>query len=146
MEGKPGLARLDADRDLLEAIKEYAEKNKIDGAAFFAIGGLRKARFGIIKTDKNGVPVEPTTYRPAEFAAPNVVYELVSCTGNISKLGNETIVHAHISVSDLDGTLHGGHLLPGSIIYPTLELAIFPTGGPARRQYDKNVRLNLLVK
>lgn len=145
MEGKLRLVRLDADRDLLEAIRDFADKNSIESAAFFAIGGLRKARFGIIKTDKNGVPVEPTAYRPLELAEPNVVYELVSCIGNISKLGSEKIAHAHISVSDLDGTLHGGHLLPGSIIYPTLELMITPTT-PAKREYDKSVRLNLLVK
>ncbi len=145
MEPETRLVRLDAGHDLLEAIKEYAEKNKIEGAAFFAIGGLRKARFGILKVDKNGAPVEPTAYEPVEFAEPNAVYELLSCIGNVSKLGKDTIVHAHIQVADHKGTAHGGHLLPGSIIYPTLELAIFPTG-PAKRQYDKNVKLNLLVK
>lgn len=139
------LVRLDAGKDLLEAVKEYAEKNKIGGAAFFAIGGLRKARFGILKVDKTGAPVEPTTYEPVEFAEPNAVYELLSCIGDVSKLGKDTIVHAHIQVADHEGLAHGGHLLPGSVIYPTLELAIFPTG-PAKRQYDKNVKLNLLVK
>lgn len=144
MEARTRLVRLGSGKDLLEAIKECAEKNKIEGAAFFAIGGLRKARFGIIKADENGIPIEPTTYRPIEFAEPNSVYELLSCIGNVSKLGTETIVHAHISVADHKGTVHGGHLLPGSIIYPTLEMAIFPTG-PAKRQYDKSVRLNLLM-
>lgn len=139
------LVRLDAGHDLLEAIKEYAEKNKLGGAAFFAIGGLRKARFGILKVDGKGVPVEPTTYEPIEFAEPNSVYELVSCIGNVSKLGKETIVHAHILVADHKGAVHGGHLLSESIIYPTLELMITPTK-PARREYDKNVRLNLLVR
>lgn len=139
------IVRLDSGHDLLEAIKEYAEQNKIEGAAFFAIGGLRKARFGILKVDKTGVPSEPIAYEPVEFAEPNAVYELLSCIGNVSKLGKETIVHAHISVADHHGKVHGGHLLPGSIIYPTLELMITSTG-PARREYDKSVKLNLLTK
>lgn len=145
MEVGTRLVRLDSGKDLLEAIKEYAEKNKIGGAAFFAIGGLRKARFGILKVDKNGAPVEPTAYEPVEFAEPNAVYELLSCIGDVSKLGKDTIVHAHIQVADHEGRVHGGHLLPGSIIYPTLELMVMQTG-PARREYDKSVRLNLLVK
>ncbi len=144
METGTRLVRLDAGKDLLEAIKEYAEKNKIGGAAFFAIGGLRKARFGVIEVDAKGVPVEPTTYRPIEFAEPNAVYELLSCIGDVSRMGKDTIVHAHVQFADHEGRVHGGHLLPGSIIYPTLELAMFPTA-PAKRQYDKSVRLNLLV-
>ncbi len=47
-------------------------------------------------------------------------YEVVSGTGTISKAG----CHIHISVSDSEGHVFGGHLKDGCTIYPTAEVVI----------------------
>lgn len=47
-------------------------------------------------------------------------HEIVSVTGTVSKTG----CHIHISVADEKGTTTGGHLLPGAIVYTTIELVI----------------------
>ncbi|MBS1990818.1 MAG: DNA-binding protein [Cyanobacteria bacterium SZAS LIN-2] len=46
--------------------------------------------------------------------------EIVSATGTLSA----TSMHVHISVSDGAGKTIGGHLLPGCLVYTTVELVI----------------------
>ncbi len=47
-------------------------------------------------------------------------YEIVSLTGTISRQGS----HLHISVSDSEGVVIGGHLKEGSIVATTAEIVI----------------------
>lgn len=47
-------------------------------------------------------------------------HEIVSVTGTVSKTG----CHIHMSISNSEGTTIGGHLLPGAIVYTTVELVI----------------------
>ncbi len=46
--------------------------------------------------------------------------EIVSATGVVAQSG----CHLHISVSDFVGKTTGGHLMPGSLVYTTVELVI----------------------
>ena len=47
-------------------------------------------------------------------------FEIVSMEATLSAHGS----HFHIAVSDGDGNVKGGHLLPGSIVYTTAEMVI----------------------
>lgn len=47
-------------------------------------------------------------------------YEIVSLVGTVSVNG----VHLHISFSDKNGHVHGGHLKDGTLISPTAEIVI----------------------
>ena len=51
------------------------------------------------------------------FAGP---FEIVSLTGTFSRDGS----HCHIALSDSDGSLVGGHLLPGCPVHTTAEVVI----------------------
>lgn len=46
--------------------------------------------------------------------------EIVSVTGTVAQSG----CHIHISVSDKSGKTTGGHLMPGSLVYTTVELVV----------------------
>lgn len=46
--------------------------------------------------------------------------EILSLAGTLSRQG----CHLHISVSDAQGHVVGGHLMPGSIIYTTAEIVL----------------------
>jgi predicted DNA-binding protein with PD1-like motif len=48
-------------------------------------------------------------------------FEVVSLVGTIGSTSGE---HLHMSVSDEHGVTTGGHLMPGSVVYTTLEVAI----------------------
>ena len=51
--------------------------------------------------------------------------EVCSLSGTLSKHGP----HLHLSVADGDGRMSGGHLLSGSLVRTTLELAVQEIGG-----------------
>jgi predicted DNA-binding protein with PD1-like motif len=47
-------------------------------------------------------------------------FEVVSLTGTLGPDG----CHLHLAVSDGDGVTAGGHLLPGCLVYTTMELVV----------------------
>lgn len=52
-------------------------------------------------------------------------FEVVSLTGTLGPDG----CHLHLAVSDGDGVTIGGHLLPGCLVYTTVELVVGDAGG-----------------
>jgi len=50
----------------------------------------------------------------------NGPFELISCTGTVSKEG----CHIHLSVSDREAQCYGGHLKNGARVFFTVELVI----------------------
>ncbi|RLI30788.1 hypothetical protein DRO48_02490 [Candidatus Bathyarchaeota archaeon] len=107
--------RLKTGEDLLEAIKRRADESGIESGVFMAIGALKKAKLAYydIKERKYvEIPVDEEV-------------ELLSCLGNISKKDGETVIHAHVVVGDRTGKTTGGHLMQGSPVAATVELAIF---------------------
>jgi|WetSurMetagenome_2_1015567.scaffolds.fasta_scaffold83190_3 uncharacterized protein len=59
-------------------------------------------------------------------------FEIVSAEGTISIDG----VHAHIAISDREGSVFGGHLLYGCKIHTTAEISIMESENYFRRVYD----------
>ncbi len=59
-------------------------------------------------------------------------FEIVSVVGTISING----IHVHISISDADGMVYGGHLLEGCKIHTTAEVAIIKSKIHFKRIYD----------
>jgi predicted DNA-binding protein with PD1-like motif len=70
--GRTVFARLDENEDLLNAIKERAEQNKIRAGFLFLIGTVKKAVLGFYKEGK---------FKPIALSGP---LEIVCCTGNVS--------------------------------------------------------------
>lgn len=73
--------------------------------------------------------------------------EIASCMGNIAlDEKGETIVHAHIVVSNEKCETVGGHLMEGSSVGPTAELVIIEAAGiELRKVFDEKTKLKLLV-
>ena len=131
--GRTIFARLDENEDLLVAIKERAEQNKIRAGFFFLIGTVKKAVLGFY-IDAN--------YKPIQLSGP---LEIVSCTGNVSvREDGELMVHAHIAVGNEEGNVFGGHVLPGCFVGVTGELALVETpDAKLRRVFKENLNLYL---
>jgi predicted DNA-binding protein with PD1-like motif len=131
---KVHFARFDENKDLLESIKKAAESKGVKAGAFFVIGAVKKAAIGFY-SDKKYITIDLERH-----------LEIASCSGNIA-VGpeNETIVHAHIVVSDEKGQAYGGHLFQGTIIGPTAELVLFEVKGiDLKRALDEKSNLKLL--
>jgi predicted DNA-binding protein with PD1-like motif len=72
--------------------------------------------------------------------------EVASCMGNITvDEKGETIIHAHIVVSNEKGEAFGGHLMKNCLVGPTAELVIIEaTGVNLQKVLDRKTNLKLL--
>ena len=114
--GRTIFFRLMENEDLLNAIKEKAEKNGIHAGFFFLVGRVKHAVLGYYKQGK---------YEQIKVAGP---LEVVSCMGNLSlREDGELVAHAHFAVADEEGKMFGGHLLQGCPIDITGELVLVET-------------------
>ena len=131
--GKTLFIRLDENEDLLDAIKERAERNRVNTGFFFLIGTVKKAVLGFYKEGN---------YKPIHVAGP---LEIVCCTGNVSKREDgQLVAHAHLVVSNEEGITFGGHLLSGCPIDATGELVLVETpSAKLKRVLDKKRNLYL---
>lgn len=68
-------------------------------------------------------------------------FELVSCEGTLSEDG----IHVHISLSDEEGRVFGGHLLEGCKIYTTAEIGIIESDVLFKRVHDPETGYKELV-
>lgn len=101
---KPGS---DLKSSLEKVVAGYAVKA---GFIITCVGGLQQAtvRMAGAKPDKQDI----RTYRGE--------YEIVSLVGTVFDGGS----HVHLSFSDKDGAVIGGHLKEGTIVHPTAEIVI----------------------
>jgi|YelNatPaOPRAMG01_1025707.scaffolds.fasta_scaffold54566_1 predicted DNA-binding protein with PD1-like motif len=120
--------------DLLNGILEICQKNKVKSAVILAIGALQKVKFSYYDQKKK-------CYLDKAIGEP---VEIVSCFGNLSKKEKNLFLHLHIAVAKRNGTVFGGHLKEGSIVF-ALEGLIFELEGESiEREYDKETGLFLL--
>jgi len=131
--GKTVLARLMENEDLLDSITRVAVEAKVSAGFFFLIGTLKTANLGFFRKDK---------YEAIEMKQP---LEIVSCLGNISIKDGKVFAHAHAAVSDEEGKVFGGHVMPGCIIGVTGELVLVEAADTnLTREFDKKTKLSLL--
>ena len=101
------MRRLVPGGDLLEELNKLARTEGIELGALSGIGALRKAAVGIFDIGKS------------EYAVNKFDEEMEICalTGNISLKEGAPFVHAHLSLSDMQGRAFGGHMMPGCEIF-----------------------------
>ncbi len=68
-------------------------------------------------------------------------FEIVSSEGTVSADG----VHVHISISDSEGRVFGGHLSDGCIINTTAEIGILKSDKTLRRVFDPDTGYKELI-
>ncbi len=132
--GKIHFFRLFEDEDLVEAIRERAEKNGVNAGILFVIGTLKDAVLGYYLKGE---------YKYIRLDEP---LEIASCMGNIAlDEDGKLVVHAHIVVSNEKGEAFGGHLMQNSHIAATAELVIIEADGlKLQRAFDAKTKLKLL--
>lgn len=99
--------RLKPGQDLFDSIQAFAMEKQVNaGCILSGVGSLTHAALRL--ADRQVV---------SEYEAH---FELVSITGTVSVHGS----HLHISISDEDGKIVGGHLESGCKIYTTAEIVL----------------------
>jgi predicted DNA-binding protein with PD1-like motif len=137
MEGRCGklfFSRLLEGDDLAESIKKNAEESGVKAGIFMLIGALKHAELGCYKKGE---------YVTTRLEGP---LEVASCLGNVAvDEKGETIIHAHVVVSNESGEAYGGHLMKGCRVGPTAELMVLEAAGAdLQRSYDEKTKLKLL--
>ena len=122
--------RLTYGSDLRQAIEQFCLEQKIRSAVIVTVVGcLYEARIRLADG------------KTIVHYADN--YEIVSLTGTLSEDGS----HMHISLSDREGRVIGGHMCYGCLVNTTAEVAIRSLDGNYRlsRQYDQQTGYDELV-
>lgn len=117
--------RIKPGQDLWECIQAEALKNSPVGVAIVTCVGSLK----VCKVRLAGAT--PTNQNMKEFPGP---LEIVSLVGTVI----QDRAHIHISVSDQNGNVFGGHLVPGSIVDTTAEVVLADFTDP-QYQYTREL-------
>ena len=99
--------RLSPNEDIKTSLDKYVLENDIPAACIIAcVGSLAKVNIRFAGA--------------AESKLVNGPFEILSLSGTLSTTGS----HLHISLSDIDGNVFGGHLKENSPVYSTAEVVI----------------------
>ena len=104
--------------EIKSGLTEFAQKYSISAAHFTGLGDATSAKVGWYDSTRKAFKV---------ISLPNPS-EISSITGNITMSEDKPGPHAHITLADENGMVHGGHLLE-LYVGPTVE--IFVTVVPA---------------
>lgn len=126
------IVRMDKGEEILEKVREVAEKEKIKLADISALGAVSEFTVGVFDT-------EAKEYHANEFKGS---FEIVSLTGTINTMNDEFYCHLHMSAGNEKGQVFGGHL-NRAIISATCEMVITLIDGRVDRRFEKKVGLNL---
>ena len=112
--------RLHPGMDLKQELQSYCKNSALAAATVVScVGSLAKINLRLADAQK--------------FLCRQQPYEIVSLVGTLSSVG----CHLHISLADEVGSVCGGHLLDGCLIYTTAELVILELCGMEfRREFD----------
>ena len=121
------ISRLKPHEDLKKGIINISKQNRVkSGIIICMVGSLNYATLRM--ADGN--------YKT--FKGP---FEIVSAEGTISADG----VHVHISISNAEGHVFGGHLSDGCIINTTAEIGILKSNKAFRRIFDPETGYKELI-
>jgi predicted DNA-binding protein with PD1-like motif len=122
--------------DLYDSISKICTEEDIKIGKVTALGAVTQAAVSYYDQKKK-------VYKPITFKKH---LEILNCTGNVSLKDGKPFVHMHATFADSKGTVVGGHLTAGTVVF-ACELTIEELEGKAvDREFDENTGLNLWGK
>lgn len=131
--GRVFLFSIQKGEDLLQAVQYFCHHHQVRCGLIAAIGAVEKATFGVYDQ------------KAKKYAKINIDKELevLSLSGNVSLFDDKPMVHAHITLGDMEGKAYGGHLMAGTRVF-SLEVFIQELTGDLKvRKLEKNTQLPL---
>ncbi len=127
------VVRIDRGEEILDKIRELAEKENIKLASVSALGAVNDFTVGVFNTAEK-------KYYSNEFKG---AFEIVSLTGSINTMDGKFYTHIHMSAGNEKGEVFGGHL-NRALVSATCEMIVTVIDGEIDRYADADVGLNLL--
>ena len=131
--GNKWVVRIDKGEEIVETLKQLCKKNKIKLGSVSGVGGIERVTVGSFKA------------KTKEYFSQELIgdYEITNLIGNISTMKGKIYLHLHITISDSNNNAFGGHL-NSAIISTTGEIIIEEIEGEIEREFNEEVKLNLL--
>jgi predicted DNA-binding protein with PD1-like motif len=128
---KAAFVRLARGSDLLQGLTEAAQKLGLEAATVQAIGAVDGLTVAFFEPEEK-------EYAPIRFEEH---YEITSSLGNVSLKDGQPFVHVHVTASDRQGRVMGGHLLEGTTVF-MIEAYFRALGGePPVREREEDLGL-----
>lgn len=130
--GNDLIARIDSGEEILEQVREIAQREQIALASVNALGAVSSFTVGVFDTKEK-------RYMANDFRGN---FEIVSLTGTISTMDDKFYCHLHMSAGNEKGEVFGGHL-NSAIVSATCEMVMHMIDGRVDRRFHETVGLNL---
>lgn len=124
--------RLDPGDEICESLLEVSMREKLEAAEISGIGALNYFNVGTFNT-------QTKNYYINEFKGS---YEIVSLTGNLTRMNGRPCLHAHFAAADKNGNVVGGHLNK-AVIANTAEIFLHVIPGTLNKKFNENIGINL---
>ena len=98
--GNTVVARIDRGEEILDKLRELAEKEQIKLASVQALGATNDFTVGVFNT-------ETKQYAANHFTGS---FEIVSLCGTVNTMDGKFYAHLHMSAGNARGEVFGGHL------------------------------------
>ena len=130
---KKVFVRIDKGEEIVETLKQLCKDLDIKAGTITGIGATDKAAISLfdMKTKK---------YHLKEFVGD---HEIAQVYGNISTMNGEVYLHLHITLGNSEHMSFAGHLT-SAVVSATFECVIDIINGEINREFDENIKLNLL--
>lgn len=130
--GKTVVARIDRGEEILDKLRELAEKEHIKLASVQALGATNDFTVGVFNT-------ETKQYAANRFTGS---FEIVSLVGTVNTMDGQFYAHLHMSAGNEKGEVFGGHL-NRAVVSATCEMVLHLIDGTVDRRFDADTGLNL---
>ena len=129
-DGNTFIIYIEQDEYIMETLTQFCKSKDIVNAQISGIGAIKEIDLGVYD-------LENKIYIRQFF---NNLWELTSFQGNVILKENEPFVHAHITVSDHDLNVKGGHLFE-SKVGAVGEFILRKIETDGKREFDHNIGL-----
>ena len=125
--------RVDQGEEIVSILTKFCSEREIKVGKISAIGAVSEVKIGLF---------DPLI---KEYHSNTIkgTFEVLSITGNISSNKHQPYLHMHITLSNSDYNVFGGHL-NRAVVSATCEVIIDEFEGNLDRYFDENLGLNLL--
>lgn len=128
------LLRFDKREEIISELAVFCKNQNIPAASFTALGAASEVTLSFYNLPEK-------RYKDHSLQEHT---EIVSVTGDVARMKDETIIHAHGVFAKQDLTTIGGHIKK-LVVSATCEITLWKLGSKVERQFDPETGLNLLT-
>lgn len=131
--GNKYIIRFDRGEEFIKNLIDFCAKENIKAGYFSGLGAAQELELSWYDVDAKKYSDKSIKEK----------MEIANLTGNIAKMGDKTIIHAHGVFSDKEMNAKAGHI-KRMIVAATCEICLAALDGKIEREYSEEIGLNLI--